>query len=269
MITFHDFEHAGWEQVGGAYHDYFAGLTSQTIGPLLDCVVSDNTRTLLDIASGPGYVAAEAKKRGVQVTGLDFSDFMVKKAKEAYPEITFVEGDAQELPFPDGTFDSACMNFGLLHLDQPEKALSEAHRVIAANGKFAFSVWATPEHSVAFKIVLAAIQEYGDPNVPLPPGPPFFRFSDPAESQRCMSEAGFVNCRGELVHLTWHLPSAADLFQAFYLGTPRTGGLLRAQKADCLRAIEDKVIQEATKFLHSSGKLELPMAAMVVSGSVS
>ncbi|MGH9560432.1 MAG: hypothetical protein ACRD3S_03170, partial [Terracidiphilus sp.] len=68
---FHDLEHAGWQRAAGAYHGYFGSLTSQAIGPLLDAVLGEdgqppapNESKLLDIAAGPGYVSAEAARRG-------------------------------------------------------------------------------------------------------------------------------------------------------------------------------------------------------------
>jgi SAM-dependent methyltransferase len=265
LRSFHEFEHEGWQTVGGAYHDFFARLTSQTIHPLLDEIITRETKSLLDVACGPGYVAAAAKARGLDVTGIDFSEFMVEIAKRDYPNIAFIEGDAQQLPFSDGDFDAVSMNFGLLHLDQPEQALREAHRVLAASGRFAFTVWATSDKSVAFEIVLNAIQQLGDPNVSLPPGPPFFRFSDPDESLRCMTDAGFTDCKTKILPLAWQLASTDDLFKAFYLGTPRTGGLLRAQTLADLAAIEEKVKADAQKYI-VNGALNVPMAAILVSG---
>jgi ubiquinone/menaquinone biosynthesis C-methylase UbiE len=265
-ISFHEFEHQGWETVGGAYHDYFAQLTSQTIPALLDEVIATEAKTLLDVACGPGYVAAAAAERGVQVVGLDFSDLMVRKAKTAYPHIEFVEGDAQALQFDAGEFDAVSMNFGMLHLDKPEDALREAHRVLSDSGVFAFTVWGTPDESLAFKIVLSAIQDIGDTNVPLPPGPPFFRFSDPQESVRCMQDAGFANCRTKLLPLTWELATPSDLFKAFYFGTPRTGGLLRAQTKKRLDAIADRVTSAAQEFVQD-GVVKVPMSALLVSGT--
>src|SRR5439155_15366543 len=109
------------QTVGEAYHDYSAGLTRQTVEPLLDEVFDPGAwpergrpaRTeaggtpalqpceLLDIASGPGYVAALAEERGAKVTGVDFSSLMVRMAQETYPTIKFIEGDAEALPFED------------------------------------------------------------------------------------------------------------------------------------------------------------------------
>jgi hypothetical protein len=54
-------------------------------------------------------------------------------------------------------------------------------------------VWAKPEEALGFQIILKAIQSHGNPEVQLPQGPSFFRFSDPAECDRTLREAGFLN----------------------------------------------------------------------------
>src|SRR3954464_4243379 len=64
MDAFSEFERARWQAVAAPYHDYFGGLTSQSIGPLLDAVRAARGTRLLDVASGPGYVAAAAARRG-------------------------------------------------------------------------------------------------------------------------------------------------------------------------------------------------------------
>ncbi len=186
------FEHKGWERATPQYHDAFGYLTGQAIQPLLESVDVRGGIRVLDVAAGPGYVAAAAAQRGAIPVGIDFSAAMVAEAQRRYPTLAFQEGDAEDLPFPDKSFDAAVMNFGLLHLERPEQAMAEAYRVLRAGGKIGFTVWAKPEEAVGFGMVLRAVQGHGNMNVPLPPGPPLFRFSEPAESRRVLLEAGFA-----------------------------------------------------------------------------
>ena len=60
---FRSFELAGWQEIPAGYHDAFGPLTAQAIEPLLDAVRLKKGMSFLDIASGPGYVAAAAAKR--------------------------------------------------------------------------------------------------------------------------------------------------------------------------------------------------------------
>jgi ubiquinone/menaquinone biosynthesis C-methylase UbiE len=264
---FHDFEHAGWQRAAAAYDRYFGSLTSQAIAPLLDAVGpsgADRKSQLLDIAAGPGYVSAEAARRGWSVTAIDFSESMLALARRNCPHIAFQAGDAEALPFADASFDSAVMNFGILHLAQPEAALREACRVLHPGGRFAFSVWATPDQTLGFRIVLDAVAEFGDPNVVLPAGPPFFRFSDSQESRRALEFAGFVHPKMEKIPLVWRVDSAADFFDAFLKGSARTGGLLNAQQPNALAKIRAAVEQRIAAFARGA-RLEIPMPALIAS----
>jgi SAM-dependent methyltransferase len=262
--AFHDFELDGWQHASDDYHRHFGSLTTQTIGPLLDSVASAAGATLLDIASGPGYVAAEAKRRGWSPVGIDFSEAMVVMARKLHPGIEFQVGDAEELSFGDAAFDRAVMNFGILHLAQPDLAVREAHRVLRAGGTFAFTAWAKPDEALGFRIALRALEDFGDPSVQLPPGPPFFRFSDRDECARVLASSGFEDVTVKQLPLLWRIDSAADLFEAFHKGSARTGGLLRAQPPVAIAKVR-AAIQENAAAYRRGDHLEIPMPALVVS----
>ncbi len=263
--AFHQFEHDGWEQASDDYHRYFGSLTSQTIGPLLDAVSTEPKTNLLDIASGPGYVSAEAQRRGWTPLGVDFSEAMVAMARKLHPVIDFQMGDAEALAFRDAQFGTAVMNFGILHLAQPESAIGEAYRVLRPGGFFGFTVWAKPEEAVGFAIALDAIRKFGDPNIQLPAGPPFFRFSERAECARALESAGFEHVAIAQLPLLWKLDSQADVFEALYGGSARTGGLLRAQPASALATVREAIEKRAAAYAGAGGRLEIPMPALVVS----
>ena len=184
--AFHEFEQTGWERAAEFYSDAFGGLTAQTAGPLLDIVGASQATRLLDVASGPGFIAGAGAVRGAAVVDLDFSAAMIAEARRRQPALTFREGDAEALPFDAGRFDAVVMNFGLLHLARPDAELAEAHRVLRAGGRYAFTVWASPAAAVGFGLVLRAVETLGKKDVPLPEGPPFFRFSDAAETRRTL-----------------------------------------------------------------------------------
>jgi ubiquinone/menaquinone biosynthesis C-methylase UbiE len=259
--AFRAFEHRGWQEVASRYHEGFASVTVQSIGSLLDAAhVTEGTR-VLDVACGPGYAAGAASNRGAITIGVDFSSEMVEEAQRRYPAVEFREGDAEQLSFTDSTFDAVVSNFGMLHLGRPERALSEAFRVLRSGGCIAFTVWDTPDRAIGFGIVLAAIQKYGDLNVSIPPGPPFFRFSDPKESKRALTAAGFSNIVVAHFPQVWRLPSADALFEVIYHGSVRNAALLRAQKPHVLEIIRGEIRQSVEKYRN-----ELPMPAVLASG---
>lgn len=72
------------------------------------------------------------------VSGLDFSENMIKEAKQKNKNnsIRFIKGDATSLPFKDNSFDFITMSFGLRNISNAEKAVEEIYRVLKKGGKF-------------------------------------------------------------------------------------------------------------------------------------
>lgn len=86
----------------------------------------------LDVACGSGKLTAELARiagREGRVVGLDFSPRMLDVARADHPGITFLEGDALNLPFDDSSFDAATIAFGLRNLADPVRGLREMIRV--------------------------------------------------------------------------------------------------------------------------------------------
>ncbi len=264
VSAFHAFEKAGWERVAGDYHHYFAALTTRFIEPLLDAGGVEAGCHVLDVATGPGYVAAAAARRGAEATGIDFAAAAVAVAREQYPDIAFQTGSAESLDFADCQLDVVLMNFGLLHLARPEQALAEAQRVLRPGGRIAFTVWGDPQMCAGFKIILDAIANHGTMDVPLPDGPPFFRFSDTAESKRVLTEAGFHNVVVKVVDTQWEVPHADTLYETFLHGAVRTGALLQAQTPGSQAAIR-RAARDGVMAFSAAGRILLPMAAVLSS----
>ena len=260
---FRTFEHAGWESIPAQYHQAFGSLTTQAIEPLLDAVLAGKGTRLLDLASGPGYAAAAAARRGATVIGVDFSAAMIIEASRLHHGIELLQGDVERLPFDNEVFDAAVMNFGMLHLARPEEALAEAHRVLRTGGRFVFTVWAKPEEAVGFQIVLRAVEVEGKVNVALPAGPPFFRFSDPEECVRSLRAAGFEAPKVLKLPQLWRLPAGDGLFEAMRDSTVRTAGLLRAQEPAALEKIKNYMREETERY-RKGGIVEIPMPAVLV-----
>lgn len=266
MTSFHDFEQLGWERAAEFYGDAFGGLTAQAAPALLDAAGAGPGTTLLDVATGPGFVAAAAAARGAVVAGLDFAHAMVHEARRRHPAIAFRHGDAEALPFGDASFDAVVMSFGMLHLARPDAAIAEARRVLRPGGRYAFRVWAGPERAVGFGIALRAIEQLGNQEVPLPDGPPFFRFSDANGTRRTLEEAGFSNVEVRELPLEWRVPSADAVFDAFSRGGVRTAAVLRAQTPEALGKIRDAV-RRGVEAYAADGGFAVPMPAVLASAT--
>jgi SAM-dependent methyltransferase len=264
--AFHAFEQAGWERAAEHYADAFGALTAQAAEPLLNAAGIASGTLLLDVACGPGFIASAAAAQGASVTGLDFSAAMIAEARRRHgPSIAFREGDAEALPFEDATFEAVVMNFGMLHLARPEAAVVEALRVLRPGSRYAFTVWAPPEQAVGFGMTLRAIREHGNPDVPLPEGPPFFRFSNATECYRTLEKARFADVSVSTLPLVWRVSSADAVFEALSRGGVRTAAVLRAQTPAALEAIRGAVRAEVESYAHD-GEFRLPMPAVLTSG---
>ncbi len=182
------------------------------------------------------------------------------------PDLDFRQGDAERLEFADRSVDAVVMNFGLLHLSNPDLALREAHRVLRSGGWLAFTVWARPTEAVVFGIVLEAIERHGDLSVPLPPGPPFFRFSDDGECRAALLSAGFDTVTIKRIPQIWRLESVDRLFTAMLGATVRTGGLLRAQTPAAHYRIRRAVSEEVGRY-RSGDRVALPMPAVLAAAT--
>jgi SAM-dependent methyltransferase len=241
-------------------------LTIQSAGPLLHAANVLAGTHLLDVATGPGFVAGAAAACGANVVGLDFSRAMIAAARHRHPSITFQEGNAEALPFDASSFDAVVMNFGLLHLARPDAAIAEAHRVLRHGGRYALTVWAAPDQALGFGMVLRAVQEHGNPNVTLPEGPPFFRFSDLDEFRAVLIRTGFSDVDVTTLPLSWHLPSPDAVFDAVSQGGVRTAAVLRAQTPPALLAIRAAVRLAVEAYAHD-GAFIVPMPAVLASGA--
>ena len=264
-VDFSEFEHEGWERVAQAYHTYFGDLTAQSNHAMLEALGVGRGTRFLDVASGPGYLAAAARRRGADVAGVDFSVAMVEKARRVFPGLEFRVGDAEDLPFPDESFGAVGISFGMEHFQHPERALAEAFRVLQSGGRIAFTVGAMPDKAVGIGMVVKAIEKHGTTNVPVPPGPPLFRFSDWGESRRALLEAGFVQPEVREVDQTLVLSSPDTPFHALMRGGVRVAAMLHAQTPAALALIERAVSHEAETYRSDAGELRIPMCCVVAS----
>ena len=142
--SFNAFEAAGWEAQVAGYDEFFVPITTRLVGPLLDATGVGGGDRVLDVASGPGHVAAGAAGRGASVIGVDIAEGMLSLARRLHPELEFRRGDAEALPFPDGSFDAVVANFLMLHVGRPEQVVAEFARVLVPDGRLALTVWDVP-----------------------------------------------------------------------------------------------------------------------------
>ena len=92
---------------------------------------------VLDAACGTGDLALADRKAGGEVTGLDFSERMLERARRKSSQIEWVQGDVLALPFDDAAFDAATIGFGIRNVDDLDAGLRELARVVRPGGRLA------------------------------------------------------------------------------------------------------------------------------------
>ncbi len=102
---------------------------------------------VLDLAAGTGVSSAALARSGARVTGVDFSEGMLKVAREKYSDnelLDFKQADATNLPFADNFFDAATISFGLRNVNDVQLALTEMLRVVKPGGRVVVCEFSTP-----------------------------------------------------------------------------------------------------------------------------
>lgn len=103
---------------------------------------------VLDIAAGTGTSSAALAKSGAEVIALDFSAGMVEEGRRRHPDLTFVQGDAEKLPFGDAEFDAVTISFGLRNVQRPQVAIAEMRRVLKPGGRVVICEFSRPPLAV-------------------------------------------------------------------------------------------------------------------------
>jgi SAM-dependent methyltransferase len=258
--AFNAFEAAGWEHKAAGYEELFGQITARSIEPLLDAANVRRGARVLDVATGPGYVAAGAAERGAEAVGVDVAEAMVALARERHPDVEFRRADAEALPFPDASFDAVVANFLVLHLGRPERAAQELTRVLAPGGRIALSAWDLPERARFLGVFLDAIAAAAaTPPADIPQGPDFFRFSHNDELAGLLRGAGLENIEVETLAFTHPFTSADQLWDGLLAGTVRTSALILRQTQDTQDRIRTQFDQVVSAY-RVGDHLELPVS---------
>jgi ubiquinone/menaquinone biosynthesis C-methylase UbiE len=125
------------------------GVTLQLVGELLAeaCDLHWDEK-VLDVAAGNGNATLAAARRGCKVVSTDYVPALLEggaqRAKAEGLEVQFQEADAEDLPFPDASFDAVISTFGVMFTPNQAKAASEMARVCRPGGRIGMANW-TPE----------------------------------------------------------------------------------------------------------------------------
>jgi SAM-dependent methyltransferase len=269
LRAFGNLERAGWSDAARAsgYIKLFAAASDQAIESLLNAVDAKPDLKALDLCCGQGNVSEALVGRGCQVIGVDFSGAMLVFARGRVPHATFIEADAQDLPFNQAEFDIVVSNFGVCHVPDQPRALAEVRRVLVPGGRFAMTVWCGPDASPCFEVVYDAVKAHGSPDVSMPPGPDFHQFAKRELAEKLLSEVGFANVDLTIVDCAWDLDTPAALCEIFEKGTVRAATLFANQPPRNLAAIRSALAQAVQQRFTHADYWRVPVPAALLRGT--
>jgi SAM-dependent methyltransferase len=260
LDAFGAFEAAAWEEKALDYERFFGPIAGRVVAPLLAAASVGAGTRVLDVATGPGWVAARAAERGASVVGVDVAEAMLARARSAHPGLDFRRADAHELPFADACFDAVVGNFAIMHLARPERAVAQCARVLRPGGALALTAWADPSEHRLVGLFLDALAEAGaTPPPDLPQGPDFFRFSDDAEFAAALRQPGLASPAVTALTFVQRFASADALWNGMLAATVRISALVVRQPEDVRQRVRAAFDRLAAGYRRGD-VLEVPVA---------
>ncbi len=126
---------------------------------------------VLDVACGSGNLAIPAGRKGANVTGVDIATNLIEQASQRATaeglSIQFDEGDAEQLPYEDASFDAVVTMFGAMFAPRPELVAAELKRVCKPGGRIAMANW-TPAGFIGQMFKATGKHVAPPPNMPSP-----------------------------------------------------------------------------------------------------
>jgi ubiquinone/menaquinone biosynthesis C-methylase UbiE len=212
------------------------GTTLQIVGESL-CEAVDLVAgsQVLDIACGNGNATLAAARRFCKVTGLDYVQALIDRARERAAgdrlAVELVLGDAENLPFADGQFDVALSTYGVMFAPDQERAAAEMARVVRPGGKIGLANW-TPEGFIGG--LLKTVGKF----VPPPPGvaSPIYWGTESRLKELFPSVRSIRATRKDFVLRYRSVAHFIDVFRRFYGPTHRAFESIDAEKQAALTA---------------------------------
>ncbi len=191
---------------------------------------------VLDVACGAGQIAIPVARAGARVTGIDIATNSIEQARARAQaeglDVQFDEGDAEELPYEDASFDLVVSLIGAMFAPRPERVASELVRVCRPGGRIVMANW-TPEGFVGqmFKTIARHVP-------PSPLMPPPVKWGDEATvRERLHDGIAELNVTRRLYPFRYPFPPAevVEFYRRYYGPLNRAFAALDASGQAALR----------------------------------
>lgn len=198
---------------------------------------------VLDVACGTGNTAIPAARAGAMVTGVDIAPNLIKQARilaqSENLNCRFEEGDAEDLAYGDGSFDTVITMFGAMFAPRPDKAAAELLRVCRSGGRVVMANW-TPQGFIGQMFKITAKHVPPPPNMPSP----ILWGDEETVAGRLKDGAGDLHLNRRLITFEFPFPpeDTVEHFRKFYGPTQKAFDALSSdenKKADLRRDLEN------------------------------
>ena len=265
-------------QTSARYWDKYRVLIEQMFAPLTSGLIEEARmgigQTVLDIGGGSGEPSLTISSIVGPTGSVMYTDPAAGMVESAQAEahrrgltnIRFRQCSADDLPFPDRTFDVAVGRLSAMFFVDPVKAVREALRVILQGGYVSFVVWGPKEANPFFSVIADVIDRFVE-------GPPedsgardVFRFAVPGELAGILQQAGAKNVVER--RLDFQIEAAVSFEQFWQLRTEMSGTLREkmARLAPAQLPTVKQAVADAARRYFVSGTMNFPAEALIVSG---
>lgn len=254
------------------YDEYLGPLIFEpSAKELISRILAFPARSILEISSGTGRVTKHLRETFPATTSLtatDISGDMLELAKKRLNQeaITFQLADAQQLPFPDQSYDLVVNQYGLMFLPDKQNGFNEARRVLKPGGHFVFMTWDNTANMAIFKLII------DDMVIPQFKGEDTSRFKtpfslhDPALLHNYFDQAGFTDPHVNLLKFKGFTGSAKNILNALFLKHPLGRAVMEKDPASYTRIAHD--IEHHLIGQYGTGSFEFELRAWMGIGTV-
>ena len=249
----------------GAAYERLMGRWSQKVATgFLDWLAVPPGLDWLDVGCGNGAFSEVIQDMAEcrSLTGIDPSEAQIDYARhrKGADQATFHVGDAQELPFPDASFDATVMGLVIVFIPDQPKAVSELARVTRPGGMCATYMWDLPGGGFPLTPLLREIAALGY----TPPMPPGVAASSKDGLERLWREAGFDDVATETFRITVSFEDFGDFWQSSTAGAGPQAALLKSMSEDERERLRGNL--QRTLPTNAEGRISYPAVANAVKG---
>ena len=252
-----------WNLPGAGYIE-MAETLRPAVERLIDVAGITPGARVLDAATGTGIAAIAAAQRGAQITGVDFADELLQVAREQAAQqnlnaIQFDLADIEDLPYPDGTFDTVISSFGSIFAPRHAVVGQQLCRVLRPGGTLAFTAWLNEAPNCHLMTITA-------PYTPSPPpgSDSVFDWSDIVHLRDILGpwSDDLVIHDGDV---PWIAPSLADACDfLFYRALGPTMYVFQRLDATQQMALHNDAIALLSRYVQADGSVRIPRAYIIV-----